>query len=341
MLRSAQNVTGFGGRGETYGSTRRLPNKSLDRIAARLPILSVNTPDRTTAAAFPRYAVGEVVADSAALQWRGLFVRRYRFPRVVDHFLVPATPEPLITCQLAGSAEFHERDLGQAWVTRQMQRGDIFVTHSKVPYETRFRSPAGQELDAILIHLAVDELRAALEALCPGRADTVEVIDFFGRDEALAHLCFACAEMLASRVPGESKRIDALVHLFAAHLVERYTDAAAEKTDARGGLPIRQLRKVEDYVREQLAEEISVKALAELVELSPFHFSRVFKQATGMTPLQFVTRERITRAQRLICESSRSLIEIGLEVGYSNPSHFAQVFRRVAGVTPTEFRGAL
>jgi hypothetical protein len=76
----------------------------------------VKTPDRTTAAAFPRYAAGEVLADSASLQWPGLYVRRYRFPRVVDRFLVPATPEPLISCGLAGSAEFRERELGETWV---------------------------------------------------------------------------------------------------------------------------------------------------------------------------------------------------------------------------------
>ena len=77
------------------------------------------------------------------------------------------------------------------------------------------------------------------------------------------------------------------------------------------------------------------------MDLSPFLFSRVFKVATGMTPLQFATRERITYAQQLIRETSRSLIEIGIEVGYSNPSHFAKVFRKVVGVTPTEFRSAL
>jgi AraC family transcriptional regulator len=98
---------------------------------------------------------------------------------------------------------------------------------------------------------------------------------------------------------------------------------------------------VEDYVRERLAEEISIETLAGLVELSPFHFSRVFKQATGMSPLQFVTRERITRAQQLIRETSRSLIDIALEVGYTSPSHFAKLFRRLTGVTPTEFRGSL
>jgi AraC family transcriptional regulator len=98
---------------------------------------------------------------------------------------------------------------------------------------------------------------------------------------------------------------------------------------------------VEDHVRERLAEEISVETLAELAELSPFHFSRVFKETTGMTPMQFVIRERITRAQQLIRETSRSLIEIGLDIGYTSPSHFTKVFRRVTGVSPKQFRGDL
>ena len=301
----------------------------------------MNTPERTTAAAFPRYAAGDALADSASLQWTGLFVRRYRFPRVVDRFLVPATPEPLISCGLAGAAEFREREVGEAWVTRQIGRGDLFVTRSKTPYEVRFSSPVGQELEIIQVHVAVDRWLASLEALYPGKSDQVEVTDFFGRDEALAHLCFACAEMLSAGTPGKSKRVADLTPLLASFLAERYTDAAVEKPDFQGGLPIRQLRKVEDHVSEHLAEEICVEALATLTELSPFHFSRVFKQATGMTPMQFVTRERINLAQRLIRETSRSLIEIALEVGYTSPSYFAKVFRRVTGVTPTEFRSSL
>ena len=49
----------------------------------------------------------------------------------------------------------------------------------------------------------------------------------------------------------------------------------------------------------------------------------------------------VLRAQRLIRETSRSLIEIALEVGYTSPSHFAQVFRRTVGMAPNEFRNAL
>jgi hypothetical protein len=56
------------------------------------------TPERSTAAAFPRYLTGKVVADSVALQWQGLYARRLQPPCVVDHFLVPATPEQHISC---------------------------------------------------------------------------------------------------------------------------------------------------------------------------------------------------------------------------------------------------
>jgi AraC family transcriptional regulator len=60
-----------------------------------------------------------------------------------------------------------------------------------------------------------------------------------------------------------------------------------------------------------------------------------------MTPHRFVTRERMLQAQQLIRESSRSLIDIALEVGYTSLSHFAQVFRREVGVAPVQFRKAL
>src|SRR5687768_2115964 len=112
----------------------------------------MDRPERTSAEAFPRYLTGEVVADSVALRWPGLYARRWRLPRVVDRFLVPATPEPHISCNLKGSAEFQERDVDGAWVTRKISAGDLFVTRSRTPYEVQFKSPAGAELDNLSLH---------------------------------------------------------------------------------------------------------------------------------------------------------------------------------------------
>jgi AraC family transcriptional regulator len=301
----------------------------------------MKAPERTTAEVFPRYIGGEVLADSAALKWSGLFVRRYRFPRVVDGFLVPATAEPLIACNIAGSAEFQEREIGAAWLSRRVRRGDLFVTGSKTPYELRWNSPLGAELEVIHIHLAVDQFTAALETVYQDDVAAVEVSEFFGRDETLVHLSLACAELLSSGTAGNAKCVAAFAQLLAVYIAEKYTNVAAQRPDYRGGLPIGRLRKIEDYVRSHLAESISIGKMGELAELSPFHFARVFKQTTGMTPLQFVTRERMLQAQKLIRETSRSLIEIALEVGYTSPSHFTQVFRRAVGVAPTQFRNAL
>ena len=76
------------------------------------------------------------------------------------------------------------------------------------------------------------------------------------------------------RTPGTARRVADLTQLFASFLAENYTKAAAKKPNFHGGLPIRKLRQVEGYVSERLAGEISVEALAEVVDLSPFHFCR-------------------------------------------------------------------
>ena len=127
-------------------------------------------PEQSSAAAFPRYLTGQVVADSVALQWPGLYAWRWRLPRVVDRFLVPATPEPHISCTVGGQAEFRERDVGGAWTAREIRPGDLFVTRSRTPYEVQFESPPGEELDNLSLHIGVEPFLSALEARYPGRS---------------------------------------------------------------------------------------------------------------------------------------------------------------------------
>src|SRR5207244_10851767 len=170
-----------------------------------------------------------------------------------------------ISCDLRGMAEFRVRDVGGAWITRRIVGGDLFVTRSRTPYEVRFESPRGQELDNLSLHIAVEPFLAELEARYPGRADRVEVVDFFGRDEILWLICLTCAELLAARVPGKSPRVAALTQLFAAHLVEKYTSTAGQTPVYRGGLPIHQLGKVEASGAEHLREASSFERRADMV----------------------------------------------------------------------------
>ena len=191
----------------------------------------MKTPEQTTAEHFPRYIKGEMVGDSVARAWPGVFVRRYRLPRVVDKLFVPVTAEPLIACVVSGAAEFEEREIGGTWLSRHVQRGDVFITRSKTPYELRWRSPHGSELDVIHVHLAVDQCRSAFDLVHKERANAVEVIEFFGRDETIANLCFACAKMLSAQTSGTSKRVAAMAQLLAIHVAEKHTDIASHYPD--------------------------------------------------------------------------------------------------------------
>src|SRR4029077_21175386 len=92
---------------------------------------------------------------------------------------------------------------------RKRPRGQTaghFVTGPKTPYELRWRSPMVAEMNVIQIHLAGDQYIAAVKRVHQEEPSAIEVIDFYGRDETLAHLSFACAEMLAAQTPGDSKR---------------------------------------------------------------------------------------------------------------------------------------
>jgi len=72
--------------------------------------------------------------------------------------------------------------------------------------------------------------------------------------------------------------------------------------------------------------------------MSEFHFNRLFKRATGMPPSHFQIKLRLEAARRLLRETTKSVITVANEVGYSNPSHFAQLFRKETGLSPTDYR---
>jgi AraC family transcriptional regulator len=145
-------------------------------------------------------------------------------------------------------------------------------------------------------------------------------------------------------MPGQQQYAEALGILLAHELLRLNNggDAAATKEIdyVRGGLAAWQRTRVTDYVEEHLADSVVLSQLADVARLSPFHFSRAFKQSFGLPPLRYVTGRRIERAKSLLAGEA-SVTQVGLAVGFAETSSFTTAFRRHTGVTPTAFRRGL
>jgi AraC family transcriptional regulator len=107
----------------------------------------------------------------------------------------------------------------------------------------------------------------------------------------------------------------------------------------RGGLPGQTLRAVLEYIHEHLVADLTLRDLAAVTHLSPYHFARLFKVSTGLPPRQYVIARRVERAKQLLRgEDDLTLAQVAARAGFCDQSHFTRQFKRLVGVTPKRFR---
>lgn len=119
-------------------------------------------------------------------------------------------------------------------------------------------------------------------------------------------------------------------------------DAAPQprKQEAKGGLAPWQVRKVIAHIEANLDTSIRSSELAAIARLSPCHFSRVFRDSFGCSPLEYVMRRRVEHAQGLMLSTDAPLCQIALDCGMADQAHFSRLFRRYVGETPRSWRRA-
>ena len=132
-------------------------------------------------------------------------------------------------------------------------------------------------------------------------------------------------------------------HTLVEYLKRIEVQGAHEARPARGrvgGLANWQVRRVTSYMLDHLDRGMTLDELASLVDLSRAHFCTAFRLAVGSTPGEWAIQKRIERARELLADSTLSITEIALTLGYT-PSSFGAIFRQRVGVTPSAFRRAM
>jgi AraC family transcriptional regulator len=157
-------------------------------------------------------------------------------------------------------------------------------------------------------------------------------------DQAVWDTALKLKAEIGNSDPGSRQYAEALSLVLMHELIRLERTRSAAARPLRGGLPVWQQRRVVEFIEEHLAEEISLAALAKLVDLSLYHFARVFRQSFGAPPHRYHLARRIDRARSLLQRPELSVTQVGIQVGFRETSSFARAFRKFTGLTPTEYR---
>jgi AraC family transcriptional regulator len=131
---------------------------------------------------------------------------------------------------------------------------------------------------------------------------------------------------------------ESLTTALSLHLITHYASYERRIADVGARLPGAVLARIEAYIEAAAEQVITLEALADLANLSVFHFARRFKLTTGRSPYQYVLDWKITRARQLLRAGEQPIAAISDALGFASPAHFSAAFKRVVGQSPRTFQ---
>ena len=121
--------------------------------------------------------------------------------------------------------------------------------------------------------------------------------------------------------------------------LQKMRAAAVNLTESRQKNSAGLIKQAQEYIRAHFAQDLSLDNVSRQVNVSPYYFTKLFKEETGQTFVEYLTSIRMEKAKTLLNTTDKSMKEICTAVGYSDPNYFSRSFKKNTGETPTEYRG--
>ena len=285
-------------------------------------------------------AIPLLFRSSEESNWEGLVVRAFHEPGELEGWIDPVAPDTSLVLVTQGAMYMEQRLLNGPWRGQHIRQGDLFLKPGgSGPYELRWRSLSPEPLQTLHLHLNTHLLARTAEEVADRDPARLALIGHSGfQDPLLTQIGLALWRELEQDTPAGKLYAQTAAQMLAVHLLRHYTSTAREIEEVSQGLTRHQVKRVTDFMRAHLSQDLSLDILAQQIGFSPYHFARLFRQTLGESPHQFVLRQRIARAQHLLKEADVPLAHIALECGFANQSHLSLVFKRHLGLTPRAYR---
>lgn len=271
--------------------------------------------------------------SSAAVGWSGLAIEDYSIPACVisRHTHV----ENFLHVVLHGSAKYEVLTGGRTLRFAAVP-GTTFILPRGTVDEVSWGEATHSIVVAIHPHLLINALDETVH-----ESDIEWTEHWNVTDPHIMAVLLAMRTDLAEGSPAGRLYGESLANALAVYLLNRYTVRRYAPVTYRGGLPGHRLKRVLDYIGDNLGDDLSLSQLASVVGMSPHYFAELFSKSTGQTPHRYVLLQRIERAKQSLRDPGRSVIEVGLDAGFQNPSHFARAFRKLVGTSPSRFQAEM
>lgn len=171
--------------------------------------------------------------------------------------------------------------------------------------------------------------------------DRIELIPTFAtqKPDRLIHgIGLAIQDYLINNPDSYSIYIEHLNNALTAHLLQNYCNIKPTFREYSGGLASHKLKLATDYINDNLGHNIKLIDLANLLDLSQYYFSHLFRESTGLSPYRYIIRQRVEKAKRLLKHSNLPIVDIAQSCGFNSQSQMTQHFRKQTGMTPKKYR---
>ncbi|WPF87966.1 AraC family transcriptional regulator [Cyanobacterium aponinum AL20118] len=158
------------------------------------------------------------------------------------------------------------------------------------------------------------------------------------RDSFLRELIGAIALVSKKSSEIDDLYLESLFSTLSLHLISNYTEKKTINKSNYGGLAPHKLSIVIDYIKSNLNEKITIATLANLLALSEYHFIRCFKESTGISPYQYILKERLKKAVEMIKKTDENLAHISLICGFSSQSQMSVMLKKHFNLIPKDLR---